>query len=51
LTRFTYQQNDRLAWYVGYRAIAYDYEEGRGRDFLNYDLVQHGPGAGVAFSF
>jgi hypothetical protein len=51
LTKFTYQQSDRFGWYLGYRAIAYDYEDGEGRNFQNYDLVQHGPGAGVAFSF
>ena len=51
LTKFTYQQSDRFDWYVGYRAIAYDYEDGSGRNFQNYDLVQHGPGAGIAFHF
>lgn len=51
LTKVTYQQSDRFSWYVGYRAIAYDYEEGKGLNYQNYDLVQHGPGAGVAFSF
>jgi hypothetical protein len=51
LTRFTYQQSDRFAWYVGYRAIAYDYEDGKGLNYQHYDLVQHGPGAGIAFSF
>lgn len=51
LTKVTYQQSDRFNWYVGYRAIAYDYEEGQGTSYQRYDLVQHGPGAGVAFSF
>ena len=51
LTKFTYEQSDRFSWYVGYRAIAYDYEEGKGLNYQNYDLVQHGPGAGVAFHF
>jgi hypothetical protein len=51
LTKFTYQQSDRLTWYVGYRAIAYDYEEGQGLRYERYDLVQHGPGAGIAFHF
>jgi hypothetical protein len=51
LTKFTYRQSDRFSWYLGYRAIAYDYEDGQGRNFQNYDLVQHGPGAGIAFSF
>jgi hypothetical protein len=52
LTKFTYQHSDRLSWYLGYRAIAYDYEdEGEGFDYQRYDLLQHGPGAGIAFSF
>lgn len=51
LTKFTYQQSDRFTWYLGYRAIAYDYEEGQGLDYQRYDLVQHGPGAGIAYSF
>lgn len=51
LTRFTHQTSDRFSWYVGYRGIAYDYEDGKGRSFQRYDLVQHGPGAGIAFSF
>jgi hypothetical protein len=51
LTKFTYQQSPSFSWYLGYRAIAYDYEEGQGRNFQNYDLLQHGPGAGIAFSF
>jgi len=51
LTKFTYQQSDRFTWYLGYRAIAYDYEDGQGLDYQHYDLVQHGPGAGIAFHF
>ena len=51
LTKITYQQSDRFSWYLGYRAIAYDYEDGSGRDLQKYDLRQHGPGAGIAFSF
>lgn len=51
LTRFTYQSSERLGWYLGYRVIAYDYERGDGRDYQHYDLRQHGPGAGIAFSF
>lgn len=51
LTKFTYRQSDSFSWYLGYRAIAYDYEDGQGRNYQNYDLVQHGPGAGIAISF
>jgi len=51
LTKFTYQSSERFSFYLGYRAIAYDYEDGSGRDYQRYDLRQHGPGMGVAFSF
>jgi hypothetical protein len=51
LTKFTYRQSDNFSWYLGYRAIAYDYEDGQGRNYQHYDLLQHGPGAGVAFAF
>ena len=45
------QVTDQFDWYVGYRVIAYDYSEGSGTDRLHYDMTQHGPGIGVAFSF
>jgi hypothetical protein len=51
LTKLSYQQSQRFSWYLGYRAIAYDYEDGEGRNYQHYDLVQHGPGAGIAFAF
>jgi len=51
LAKVTRQNSERFGWYIGYRAIAYDYEDGQGRNYQNYDLVQHGPGAGIAFSF
>lgn len=51
LTRFTHQNSERFGWYLGYRAIAYDYQDGEGLRYQRYDLVQHGPGAGVAISF
>jgi hypothetical protein len=51
LTRFTYQSSERFGWYVGYRAISYDYEDGQGRNYQHYDLTQHGPGLGMAVSF
>ncbi len=31
--------------------IAYDYETGSGPNFQRYDLQQHGPGVGIAWSF
>lgn len=43
--------NERFDWYVGYRVLSYDYSEGSGRTFQRYELRQHGPGLGVAFSF
>jgi len=44
--------NYRLfSWYFGYRYISYDYETGNGINFQHYDLQQHGPGIGVAWSF
>lgn len=51
LTTFRRQNTDRFGWYFGYRVLAYDYEDGNGRDYQRYDLRQHGPGIGVAFSF
>jgi len=43
--------NERFAWYVGYRVIAYDYRDGRDPFGMHYDMAQHGPGIGAAFSF
>lgn len=51
LTKFTYHPSERFGWYLGYRVIAYDYEDGQGRNYQRYDLRQHGPGAGIAFHF
>jgi hypothetical protein len=50
-TTFRRQNTERFGWYLGYRVIAYDYEDGNGRNYQHYDLRQHGPGAGIAFSF
>ncbi len=51
ITSFRRQNTDRFAWYVGYRVIAFDYEDGSGRNYQHYDLTQQGPGVGVAISF
>ncbi len=51
LTKFTYHPSERFGWYLGYRVIAYDYEDGQDRNYQRYDLRQHGPGAGIAISF
>lgn len=51
ITTFRRQNTEKFAWYLGYRVIAFDYEDGRGQNYQRYDLRQHGPGVGVAFSF
>jgi hypothetical protein len=51
LTKVTRQNSERFGWFVGYRAISYDYQDGDGRDYVRFDLLQHGPGAGISFSF
>jgi hypothetical protein len=51
LTKFTRQNSDRFGWYLGYRAISYDYEDGSGLNLVRFDLTQHGPGAGISISF
>ena len=48
---FHRQNSESFSWYFGYRYIAYDYETGTGASYQRYDLQQHGPGAGIAFSF
>lgn len=45
------QNTESFSWYLGYRYISYDYETGSGANFQKYDLEQHGPGIGVAWSF
>jgi hypothetical protein len=51
ITTLRRQNSERFGWYVGYRVIAYDYEDGGGRNYQHYDLRQHGPGIGVAIGF
>ncbi len=51
ITAFRRQNTDRFGWYLGYRVIAFDYEDGNGRNYQRYDLVEHGPGIGIAYSF
>lgn len=43
--------NDSFDWYLGYRVLSYDYSDGTGPNFQHYELMQHGPGVGVAFTF
>jgi len=45
------QNTESFSWYFGYRYIAYDYETGSGINRERYDLKQHGPGIGIAWSF
>jgi hypothetical protein len=45
------QNTEAFSWYIGYRFISYDYETGDGLGFERYDLRQHGPGIGIAWSF
>lgn len=45
------QNTDTFGWYVGYRALGYDYEDGSGSNYQRYDLTQQGPLAGISFSF
>lgn len=45
------QNSESFSWYFGYRYIGYDYETGEGINYQRYDLSQHGPGIGLAWSF
>jgi len=45
------QNTETFSWFFGYRYIGYDYETGSGANYQRYDLSQHGPGIGVAWSF
>jgi hypothetical protein len=51
LTAVRRQNSERFGWYVGYRALGYDYEDGKGAHYQHYDLTQQGPLAGIAISF
>lgn len=51
LTAVRRQNTDSFGWYIGYRALAYDYEEGKDRHYQHYDLTQQGPLIGIAISF
>jgi hypothetical protein len=51
LTAVRRQNTDRFGWYLGYRAIGFDYQDGSGRNYQRYNLTQQGPLAGIAISF
>jgi hypothetical protein len=48
---FHRQQTENLSWFMGYRIIDFDYEEGAGMDYRAYDMNQQGPGVGLSWSF
>ncbi len=45
------QVSERFSWFMGYRAIAYDYEEGNGPQLVRFDNTLQGPGIGVSYTF
>ncbi len=51
ITTFRQQNTERFGWYLGYRVIAYDYDDGNGWNYQHYDLRQHGPGIGDSNGF
>jgi opacity protein-like surface antigen len=48
---FSYSFSDRWHLMLGYRYIDFDYEDGAGRDRFRFDVVEHGPAAGMRFDF
>jgi hypothetical protein len=51
LTGFRWQASETVGAVVGYRLIAFDYEDGKGQNYQRYDLLEQGPLAGVTISF
>lgn len=51
LAALHHRTSERFGWFVGYRYIGYDYEDGSGSSYQHYDLRQHGPAIGVMFGF
>lgn len=51
LANVRWQANDMLGVVVGYRVIAFDYEDGNGPGYQRYDLLEQGPLVGVTVSF
>lgn len=51
LTGFRWQANETVGTVLGYRLIAFDYEDGKGQNYQRYDLVEQGPLVGVTISF
>ncbi len=48
---FGYQLKDNMTLYLGYRAIAVDYDQGSGREAFIYDVVTAGILMGASFRF
>lgn len=51
LTALRHHNENGFSWYLGYRALGFDYEDGEGRDYQRYNLREQGPLAGVSWSF
>lgn len=51
LTAFRRQNTERFGWFVGYRVVSFDYEDGSGSSYQRHDLTQQGPMAGINISF
>ena len=51
LANVRWQANDTVGVVVGYRLIAFDYEDGKDRNYQRYDMTEQGPLVGVAVSF
>ena len=45
------QVTPTFGWFMGYRYLAFDCEDGKGSDYQRYDLSEQGPGVGVSFAF
>ena len=45
------QVTPACGWFMGYRYLAFDYEDGKGGNYQRYDLSEQGPGVGVSFAF
>jgi hypothetical protein len=46
-----WQVSDTAGVIFGYRAIGFDYEQGKDQNYQHYDLTEQGPVIGVTFSF
>ena len=46
-----WQASDAVGVFLGYRLIAFDYEDGSGHGYQHYDLTEQGPMVGMSVSF